>query len=155
MADDLERFESWAVPLIAGLSSGERLKLAREIGTQLRRSQSRRIGLQMNPDGTGYEPRKPQLRLRNKRGAIRRNMFNKIKSPRYMRLQASPEGVALSFVGRIGRIARIHQDGLRAQVQPGGPWAQYPERKLLGFSADDDTMIREAVINHLENMIKS
>lgn len=38
--------ENWASPLLARLQPGERRTLARKIGTELRRSQSQRIGKQ-------------------------------------------------------------------------------------------------------------
>ena len=153
MNDELERFENWLAPLIAGLSSGERLKLARNIGQKLRRSQSQRIAAQKNPDGSPFEPRKPQPN-RDKKGRIRRAMFNKMKAARYMRVQATPEAVGIGFTGRVARIARVHQEGLRDRVGRNGPEVQYPVRQLLGFSNEDAEMMRDAVIEHLEKSAK-
>lgn len=157
MSDDLERFENWAVPLIAGLSSNERLKLSRQLGQKLRRSQSQRIAAQMNPDGTPFEPRKeqPQSQARQRQGRIRRTMFNKLKAAKFMRIEASAEGVAIAFVGRVSRIARVHQEGLTDQVQPDGPQYQYSERKLLGWSESDIELVREVILNFLENIRKA
>ncbi|RNK58194.1 phage virion morphogenesis protein, partial [Xanthomonas vasicola pv. vasculorum] len=60
--DELTALETWAAPSLARLQEGQRRKLARKIGTALRRSQSQRIGRQQTPEGTPYTPRKEQLR---------------------------------------------------------------------------------------------
>ena len=60
--DELTALENWAAPLLACLQPGERRTLARKIGTELRRSQSQRIGKQQAPDGTAYAQLKQQLR---------------------------------------------------------------------------------------------
>lgn len=151
MTDDLTRFEEWAVPLIAGLSSSERRKLASTIGRELKRSTSRRIAQQLNPDGSAFEPRKTQAR--NKKGAIRRAMFNKMRTAKFLRVQATSEGVALGFVGRVGRIARVHQYGETDKTQPGGPEVQYPARQLLGMSEDDADRVRETIMKYLKSVI--
>lgn len=155
MNDDLNRFENWFSPLIAGLSSSERLKLARSIGQKMRRNQSQRIAAQKNPDGSEFEPRKEQPKNRQRKGKIRRTMFNKLKAAKFMRVQATSESVGIGFTGRVARIARVHQLGLRDRVQKYGPEFQYPKRELLGFSQEDEEKMRDAVIEHLENHSKS
>lgn len=154
MSDDLERFEQWAAPLIAALSDVQCRRLASDIGRQLKRSTSRRIAQQANLDGSPYEPRKP--RLRDQRDSIRREaMFKKIRSSKYLLLRTSAEGIALGYLGRLARIARVHQEGLTDKPQPGGPDVEYPERQLLGFTDDDADMVREAIMKHLEHASKS
>ena len=149
MADnDLQALETWAEPLLRKLKPAERRKLAMTIARELRRSQSQRIARQENPDGSPFEPRKPQNRKRQ--GAIRRrSMFSKIRQAKYLKVFASPAAAEVGFVGHVARIADIHQRGLRARVERGGPEYDYPERKLLGFSEADTQMIQDLLITHL------
>ncbi|MGY4888943.1 UNVERIFIED_CONTAM: phage virion morphogenesis protein [Xanthomonas axonopodis] len=146
--DELTALENWAAPLLARLQPGERRTLARKIGTELRRSQSQRIGKQQGPDGMPYAPRKQPLR--NKSGRVKRaKMFTKLRQAKYFKVSASPNQVSVGFVGRVARIARVHQDGLTDSVRPGGPMARYEKRMLLGFSVEDRQIFRGQLLSHL------
>ncbi|MFA8599976.1 phage virion morphogenesis protein [Xanthomonas campestris pv. campestris] len=146
--DELTALENWAAPLLGRLQPGERRTLARKIGTELRRSQSQRIGKQQAPDGTPYAPRKQQLRLKS--GRIKRTkMFAKLRQAKFFKASASPNAVSVGFVGRVARIARVHQYGLSEQVRSGGPRAHYEKRVLLGLPIEDRNMIRNQLLNHL------
>ncbi|MEN9195973.1 phage virion morphogenesis protein [Xanthomonas perforans] len=146
--DELTALEDWAAPLLARLQEGERRKLARKIGTALRRSQSQRIGRQQAPDGTPYAPRKEPLR--DKSGRVKRKkMFAKLRQAKFLKVSASPNEVSVGFVGRVSRIARVHQDGSTEQVRPGGPRARYERRMLLGFSEQDRQLIHDQLLSHL------
>ncbi len=147
MSGELTQLETWAAPLLAALSPGERRKLARRIGTELRRSQSQRIGAQQNPDGSAYAPRK-----RQQKGNIRRRaaaMFGKIRQARFLKVKADPAGVAIGFAGRVARIAGVHQYGLRDAVSRGGPRVRYEARELLGLTEADIERIRDLLLEHL------
>lgn len=144
--DDLQSLEEWAAPLLEKLTPKERRKLARTIATALRRRQRERIADQRNPDGSAYEPRKPKSQA----GFVRRQpMFMKIRQAKYMRTKADPNSAEVSFMSRVAHIARIHQKGLRARVQPGGPSYDYPQRELLGYTDEDRRMVRDLLIDHL------
>ena len=39
---------------------------------------------------------------------------------KYFKISASPNAVSVGFVGRVSRIARVHQEGLNEQVRPNG-----------------------------------
>lgn len=146
--DELTALENWAAPLLARLQPGERRTLARKIGMELRRLQSQRIGKQQAPDGTPYAPRKKQLR--QKSGRVKRTkMFAKLRQAKHFKVSASPNAVSVGFVGRVARIARVHQDGMTERVRPGGPQARYDKRVLLGFSAEDRHVICDQLLNHL------
>ncbi|MBV6866458.1 phage virion morphogenesis protein [Xanthomonas euvesicatoria] len=148
--DELTTLENWVAPLLARLQPGERRSLARKIGTELRRSQSRRIGKQQAPDGTPYAPRKQQLR--QKSGRVKRaKMFAKLRQAKYFKVNATPDAISVGFVGRVSRIARVHQDGLSERVRPGGPRARYEQRLLLGFGSDDLTDLRGFMLSHLNS----
>ena len=147
MADDLTRLETWCKPLLDKLSAGERTRLARAIATPLRRSQTQRIAAQRNPDGSGYEPRKP--RIRDKKGRVRKGMFARLRTARYLRSRVTPNSVAVEFVGRVSRIARVHQEGGSDRVSKNGPRVRYPARGLLGFTSADERLVRDLLIDHL------
>lgn len=145
---DLRDLEEWATPLLARLSPNERRKLARTIGQRLRQSQRARLAAQQNPDGSPFEPRKPQNR--NRRGSVRRRaMFSKIRQARHLRVTVTAAGVNVGFSGRVAQIARIHQYGLRDRLGPDGPSVQYPKRELLGFTEADRSLVRDLLIDHL------
>lgn len=148
--NDLHQLETYLSGLIQNLAPEAQRILARTIAQRLRDSQSKRIGLQRNPDGSAYEPRKPQLRLRNKKGRLRRAMFVKLKQAKYLKASTTPAGAVVSFIGQVESIARVHQYGLRDKVnRRRNLEVQYAQRRLLGISKDDEEMIRDLVIEHL------
>ncbi|MFC0155947.1 phage virion morphogenesis protein [Xanthomonas dyei] len=146
--DELTALENWAAPLLARLQPGERRTLARKIGTELRRSQSQRIGKQQAPDGSPYAPRKQQLR--DKSGRVKRaKMFAKLRQAKYFKVSASPNQVSVGFVGRVSRIARVHQEGRTDQIRPSGPKILYEKRILVGFAIQDRRATSDAIMHHL------
>ncbi len=152
MADQLDDLSSWLTPLISRLEPTERSKLARSIAQQLRRSQQQRISAQRNPDGSAYAPRK-QRTLRGKVGRIKRQakMFTKLRTARYIQARGNASEASVSFAGRITRIARVHQYGLRDRAEKNAPDVQYPKRELLGLNAAEKAFIRDQLLQHLTN----
>lgn len=151
MADDLQALEDWVQPLIAQLDRKARRQLARKVALELRRSQRERIKAQRNPDGTPYEPRKPQHRAQQ--GAIRRQaMFSKIRTAKYLKARGSAEAAEVGFTGHVARIADIHQKGRRAMVDRDGPRIRYPERRLIGYTDGDRERVMETVLQHLDTL---
>lgn len=146
---DPAQLEQWMEPLLRAMSAPARRGLARRIGTDLRRSQQRRIASQQNPDGTPYAPRKDGEGGRGKRGRIkRRAMFAKIRQPKHLKVQATPDAAAVQFLGRVARIAQVHQGGLPDRVARGGPRVRYERRELLGFNAADRELIERTLLEH-------
>lgn len=153
MAEDLVQLEHWASKLLARLDPRERRALARTIATDLRRSQQRRIAAQVAPDGTPYLPRKTRTEpLRTKRGAIRRKqaaMFAKLRTARWLKINATADSAEVGFMGRVARLARVHQEGLEDRPRPGAKPVRYPVRPLLGFSDADRQLVRNRLVDHL------
>ncbi|MBJ9626057.1 phage virion morphogenesis protein [Burkholderia multivorans] len=147
MADRLSRVEEWASGLLGQLTSAQRARLAKELAAALRRRQSRRIAEARNPDGSRYAPRKPQAR--RKKGRIRRAMFAKLRTARFLKTTSSADASVLHFTRDVERIARVHQEGLRDRVQRDGPIVQYPARELLGLADADVERIAEIVLDFL------
>lgn len=104
--------------------------MMRELAQELRRNQQNNIRLQRNPDGTAYEPRR--VTARTKKGRIKRQMFTKLRTAKYLKTAASADSASVQFAGQVQRIARVHHYGLRDRVSLKGPLIRYPIRHLLG-----------------------
>lgn len=142
MSEDLERLEAWVAPMLQRLQPAERNRLARKVGTALRRSQQKRIAAQRNPDGSTYAPRRPAPPRRAKAGRIKRGaMFAKIRQARHLRVRANAQEVSVGFSGRVSRIARIHQEGRADTVGTNRKRITYERRLLLGFSQADEQLM--------------
>jgi len=150
MADTLDDLSGWLTPLLMRLEPKQRAMLAREAAKRLRRSQQQRILVQRNPDGTAFAPRKAR-QLRGKQGRIkaRAKMFTKLRTARYIKAQGNAAEATVGFAGRINRIARIHQYGLRDRPDKGMRDVQYAQRELLGFSPGDRDMVSDLLLDHL------
>lgn len=122
--------------LIAALSPAARRKLAGEIAKELRKSQQQRIKLQKAPDGSPYQARKRQP-LRAKTGRIKRAMFQKLRTSRYMKATGRENSAVVEFTGKVQRIARVHQHGLKDRPNRNSRDVQYEARPLLGFDTND------------------
>lgn len=106
-----------------------------ELAQQLRRNQQNNIRLQRNPDGTGYEPRR--VTARTKKGRIKRQMFAKLRTTKYLKTAATADSASVEFAGQVQRIAWVHHYGLRNRVSRRGPIINYLARKLLDFNESD------------------
>ena len=150
MANNLEALETWAAVLLERLEPGERSKLTRSIGQELRRSQQKRVMAQDNPDGSKFAPRK-QRNLRGKQGRVKRKlaMFKKLRTTSYLKASGNSNAVMVGFTGRIARIARVHQFGLRDRAERGAPDVRYEQREVLGFNQIDLEMIKDRLLHHL------
>jgi len=150
MANDLEALETWSATLLERLEPGARNQLARSIGQELRRSQQKRVTAQQNPDGSKFSPRK-QRNLRGKQGYIRRKleMFKKLKNATYLKARGDSNAITVGFTGRIARIARVHQYGLKDRAERGAPEVHYERREVLGFTEADLDLIRDSLLVHL------
>ena len=150
MANNLEALETWAAVLLDRLEPGERGKLARSIGQELRRSQQKRVMAQENPDGSKFTPRKPR-NLRGKQGRVKRKlaMFKKLRTASYLKVRGDSNSVTVGFTGRIARIARVHQYGLNDRAERGAPDVRYEQRQVLGFTSTDMELIRDGILAHI------
>lgn len=135
--------------LLLTLNDSERRKLALSIARKIRTSQSQRITQQQNPDGSRYLPRK---NLKNKKGQIKRKMFMKLKTARFMKIETISNGVSIGFDQRVSRLARIHQDGLVDNLKYNGRSfkVRYAQRVLLGFTDTETEMIETEILEYLD-----
>ncbi|HGH3376065.1 TPA: phage virion morphogenesis protein [Enterobacter ludwigii] len=145
---DFKPFDDKLSGLLASLSPAGRRKLAGDIAKELRKSQQQRIKQQKSPDGSPYQARKRQP-LRAKTGRIKRAMFQKLRASRYMKATGRENSAVVEFTGKVQRIARVHQYGLKDRPNPHAKVVQYPERQLLGFSATESKFVENLIIQVL------
>ncbi|EMQ4816185.1 phage virion morphogenesis protein [Citrobacter freundii] len=147
---EFKSFDDKLAGLIGALSPASRRRLTAEIAKQLRAAQQQRIRQQKAPDGTPYQARKRQP-LRAKKGRIKRAMFQKLRTSRYMKASGRNDAAVVEFTGKVQRIAQIHQYGLKDRPNPHAQDVQYPERQLLGFSQNDKQLVEVLVLVNLIN----
>lgn len=148
---DFKPFDDKLAGLLASLSPAGRRKLAGDIAKELRKTQQQRIKQQKAPDGSPYQARKRQP-LRAKTGRIKRAMFQKLRASRYMKATGSENSAVVEFTGKVQRIARVHQYGLKDRPNPHSRDVQYAERRLLGFSQNDKDLMEAMIINYFKNI---
>lgn len=148
MSSNVLELANYLQPLLERLSMGERARLANQIGRDLRKSQGKRISEQKNPDGSSYTPRRK--RLREQKGKIKRKMFTKIKNTSNLKVLSNADSIAIGFVGRVARIARVHQEGLKDRAEKGAPDVVYPKRELLGFTEQDIKLVEDSFLKHIK-----
>ena len=145
--DDLQRVDDWLAALLANLEPAARQRMMRELAQELRRNQQQNIRLQRNPDGSGYEPRK--VTARTKKGRIKRQMFAKLRTTKYLKTAATADSASVQFEGKVQRIARVHHYGLRDRVSRNGPEVHYARRQLLGINSYEVQLVSDAILRWL------
>lgn len=145
---DFKPFEDKLAGLIASLSPAGRRRLAVDMAKKLRQSQQRRIKSQQNPDGTAFAQRKRQP-ARAKSGRVRREMFAKLRTGRFMKARGSDDSAVVEFTGKVQRIVQVHQYGLKDKPARNGAAVEYPARELLGFTEDDRSVVETIITDHL------
>lgn len=145
---DLTPFDNQLAGLLAALSPAGRRKLAGDIAKELRKSQQQRIKQQKAPDGSPYQARKRQP-LRAKTGRIKRTMFQKLRTNRYMKATGRENSAVVEFTGKVQRIARVHQFGLKDRPNQFSREVVYPERQLLGITTIDSRSIESLIVDKL------
>ena len=152
MANDLEALEDWAGVLLNKLEPAARSKLARSLAQKLRRSQQQRVKQQRNPDGSVYAARKPRD-LKAKKGRIKRQvkMFQKLPKASYLKAKGDGQSITVGFTGRVARIARVQQYGLKDRAEADAPEVRYEQREVLGFTEADLESIRGLLLTYLTN----
>lgn len=142
---DFKPFDNQLAGLLGALSPAGRRKLADEIAKELRKSQQQRIKQQKAPDGSPYQSRKRQP-LRAKKGRIKREMFQKLRTNRYIKASGRESGAVVEFIGKVQRIARVHQYGLKDRPNPHSRDVQYPKRALFGLNSDNEDLIKDIIL---------
>ena len=76
-------------------------------------------------------------------------MFTRLKSNTHLKLLSNADAVAIGFIGRVSRIANVHQNGLRDRAERGAPDVVYPTRELLGLTNHEIKQIEDSFLKHI------
>ncbi len=114
----LEVFDERLNALIGNLSPTARKEMARTIAKRLRAGQQQNIKRQQAPDGTPFKLRKATAR--KKKGRIKREMFARLRTAKYMKAKGTAADAVVEFTGNVQRMARKHHYGLRDRPARGG-----------------------------------
>nr|WP_286087339.1 phage virion morphogenesis protein [Enterobacter cloacae] len=145
----MHKVDEWLAALLENLEPAARQRMMRELAQELRRNQQQNIRLQRNPDGSGYEPRK--VTARTKKGRIKRQMFSKLRTAKYLKTTASADSASVQFAEKVQRIARVHHYGLRDQISSKGPTIRYNRRLLLGVNDEMQLIVYNSFYTWLRN----
>ena len=147
---ELNQVEECLGALLSQLESAIRTKMLREVARDVRRIQQNNITLQRSPDGTAWEARR--ITARTKPGRIRRKMFAKLKTAKYLKAQANANQAEIAFVPSVQKLVRVHHYGLRDKVNRRGTELKYAERLLLGFNHDVESKIKGVIFSWLSDV---
>ncbi|WP_368894469.1 phage virion morphogenesis protein [Kluyvera ascorbata] len=146
--NDFKPFDDKLAGLIAALSPTARRRMAADIAKTLRTRQQRRIKTQKAPDGTPYAARKRQP-VKAKKGRVKREMFAKLRTSRFMKATAGNDAAVVEFTGKVQRMVNVHQYGLKDKPGRNSKPVQYDARPLIGFSGEDRQAVEEIIIAKL------
>jgi len=136
---EFKPFEEKLKGLLDAMSPAARRRLAVDIAKRLRQSQQQRIKSQKAPDGTAYAPRKPQ-RIRDKKGRVKREMFSKLRTVRYLKASGNDSAAVVEFTSKVQRIARVHHFGLKENG------INYPKRMLIGVDEQCKNIVEDTLL---------
>ena len=145
---ELTAFDTRLAGLIEALSPQSRKAMAATIAKRLRKHQQQRIKRQVTPEGQPFAPRQSQP-LRDKKGRIKREMFAKLRTAKYMKAKGTDRDAVVEFTGQVQRMAKVHQYGLRDRPSVRAEEVRYPARPLLGMDAEDMKIVEDELINLL------
>ncbi|MBN6030331.1 phage virion morphogenesis protein [Pantoea ananatis] len=137
--DNLHEVDAWLDALLAKLEPAERKKMLREVARDVRRIQQGNMTAQRAPDGSAWEPRR--VSARTKPGRIKRKMFVKLKTAKYLKTKATGDSAEVAFIPAVQRLARVHHYGLRDRVSKRSFKVKYTERQLIGIDELTEVMI--------------
>lgn len=150
--NDFKPFDDKLSALIASLSPAGRRRMVSDIAKKLRQRQQRRIKSQKAPDGTPYAARKKQP-IRAKNGRIKREMFAKLRTSRFLKAKGSDSEAAIEFASKVQRMAKVHHYGLKDKPSVKSKEIRYTSRPLVGFNEEDIELIDYLIIGYLNQKI--
>lgn len=138
-----DSINQWLNTIMSPLRAAQRRELMRILAKLLQQRQAKRIQQQNNPDGSPFETRKPR------KGVRQRVMFRRIRQRKNLQQRSTANQAQVGFSGRTARIAKIHQTGEVAAVEPNGPLVRYAQRQLLGATESDLNALEAQALAHL------
>ncbi|UWM47422.1 phage virion morphogenesis protein [Yersinia alsatica] len=92
-----------------------------------------------------YDAPPPFIARKKKRpdklGRIKRKMFTKLRTARFIKSESNADGDTVTFSGMVNSLVRVHHYGLRDKVTKKGPTVKYERRQLLSFTDGDSEWI--------------
>ena len=146
--DNLHEVDAWLDALLAKLEPAERKKMLREVARDVRRIQQANMTAQRAPNGSAWEPRR--VSARTKPGRVKRKMFVKLKTAKYLKTKATGDSAEVAFVPAVQRLARVHHYGLRDKVSKRGIKVKYSERPLLGVNGETESLVKAILYRWLD-----
>lgn len=146
--DELQKVDAWLAALLANLEPTARSRMLREVARDVRRIQQQNMTAQRAPDGTAWEPRR--MTARTKQGRVKRKMFTKLKTAKFLKATANASQAEVSFTRQVQRIARVHHYGLRDRISKEGSEIRYISRRLLGANDEVLSTVQTILINRLQ-----
>ena len=73
-------------------------------------------------------------------------MFQKLPRASYLKAKGDGQSITVGFTGRVARIARVHQYGLKDRAEANAPEVRYKQREVLGFTESDLDLIRDELL---------
>ena len=70
-----------------------------------------------------------------------------------MKASGRENGAVVEFTGKVQRIARVHQYGLKDRPNAHAQDVQYAERQLLGFSGEDKALVQNLLLRHISQFL--
>ncbi|MCS2163244.1 phage virion morphogenesis protein [Scandinavium sp. H11S7] len=147
--NEFKPFDDRLAGLIAALSPVSRRRMAADIAKTLRTRQQRRIKTQKAPDGTPYAARKRQP-VRAKKGRVKREMFAKLRTNRFMKASGRDDAAVVEFAGKVQRMVKVHQFGLKDRPNLHSEDVQYPERPLIGYNQKIKVLISDLILDRYQ-----
>lgn len=144
---DFQALDETLSVLLQQLSPQSRQVFTRQVAKELRQRQQKHIQEQKNPDGSPYIPRKNKRQ--DKHGRIRRKMFTRLRTARFMKTESNTDEAAVTFASGVTNLSVVHHYGLRDKVSPAGPTVRYARRQLLGFTDADLEWIKDLALTHI------
>lgn len=144
---DLNEINDLAGALLRRVAPGARRQLLRRIARDIRKTQSDRIGRQMEPGGKRFALRKALGTGKRRKGQLREKvMFRKLRLARFLKAGADQGEAWVGFSGRAAAIARVHQDGLPDSPTRGAKKVRYAQRVLLGLTNGEQDRIIDMIL---------
>ena len=88
--------------------------------------------------------------IRGKKSRVKREMFAKLSTAKYMKARATSDEAIVEFAGKVQRMVRVHHYGLRDRPSRKSKDVRYEARPLLGVSDIDMHVIEDIIINALK-----
>ena len=150
MSDQIfSELDAWLQGVLDRVEPSQIRRLSTRYAQELRRANVARIAAQQNPDGSSYAPRsEASLRIRARRGRIRRSMFARLRLAAHLHARGDGEQAMVGFTGRSARIARVHHYGLRDRINDRLE-VKYPRRELLGITSQDEEQLADLLVQHM------